>query len=277
VTARHDVSAKEAVHLRNQHDIPHLPLVDAGNCVVEFLLRKDVAEFSQDMSAVIMAGGYGKRLLPLTETVPKPMLPIGDRPLLELIIQRLRSSGIHDVNLTTHYLPESILDHFGDGTEFGVKLNYLQENNPMGTAGGLKQMKRPDSTFLVINGDILTSLPYQEMLVYHRQHGAVLTAGVRKHEVHIPFGVVECEDVRIVELKEKPSLSFFINAGAYLLEPSAWDCIPQNQRFDMTDLIQNLLDAGLPVVGFPIMEYWADVGCKEDYQKAQESVLKGEF
>jgi dTDP-glucose pyrophosphorylase/CBS domain-containing protein len=277
VTAPHDVSAKEALHLMNQHDIHHLPLVDAGNCVVEFLLRKDVAELSQDMSAVIMAGGYGKRLLPLTETVPKPMLPIGDRPLLELIIQRLRNSGIHDVNLTTHYLPESILDHFGDGREFGVKLNYLQENNPMGTAGGLKHMRRPDSTFLVINGDVLTSLPFQEMLVYHRQHGAVLTAGVRKHEVHIPFGVVECEDVRIVELKEKPSLSFFINAGAYLLEPSAWDCIPQNQRFDMTDLIQNLLNAGLPVVGFPIMEYWADVGCQEDYQKAQESVLKGEI
>jgi dTDP-glucose pyrophosphorylase/CBS domain-containing protein len=277
VVASRGISAREALHLMNERNVNHLPLVDAENRVVEFLLRKDVAEFEQDMSAVVMAGGFGKRLLPLTETVPKPMLPVGDRPLLELIIQRLRHSGIRDVNLTTHYLPESITDHFGDGREFGVRLNYLQEDSPMGTAGGLKLMKRPDSTFLVINGDILTTLPYQDMLVYHRQHGAVLTAGVRKHEVHVPFGVVECEDVRIVGLKEKPSLSFFINAGAYLLEPSAWDYIPDKQRFDMTDLIHTLLNAGLPVVGFPILEYWADVGSQADYQKAQESVLKGEI
>ncbi len=277
VVASPEISAKNALHLMNEHNINHLPVVDRENRVVEFLLRRDVAEGAHDLSAVIMAGGFGKRLLPLTEKVPKPMLPIGDRPLLELIIQRLRRSGIRDVNLTTHYLPETILEHFGDGSDFGVRLNYVQEDNPMGTAGGLKHMKRPESTFLVINGDILTTLPFQEMLVYHRQNQAVLTAGVRSHEVQIPFGVVECEDVRIVKLREKPSLNFFINAGAYLLEPSAWDYIPQNQRFDMTDLIQNLLDAGLPVVGFPILEYWADVGSQEEYQKAQESVLKGEI
>ncbi len=199
-----------------------------------------------DLSAVIMAGGYGKRLLPLTESVPKPMLPVGDRPLLELTIQQLRRSGIRDVNLTTHYLPESIVNHFGDGEGFGVRLNYLKEDHPMGTAGGLKQMKRPDGPFLVINGDILTGVPFQEMLAYHRKHRAVLTVGVRKYDMQVPFGVVECEDVRITKLQEKPSLSFFINAGTYLLEPSAWDYIPEGRPFDMTDLIQKLLDAGRP-------------------------------
>lgn len=276
VVAPRSIPTGEALHLMNQHDINHLPVVDAENRVVEFLLRKDlVMDVRPDLSAVIMAGGYGKRLLPLTESVPKPMLPVGDRPLLELIIQQLIRSGIRDVNLTTHYLPESISNHFGDGEAFGVRLNYLQEDHPMGTAGGLKQMKRPDSSFLVINGDILTGVSFQEMLVYHRTHGAVLTVGVRKYDMQVPFGVVECEDVRIVKLQEKPSLSFFINAGTYLLEPSAWDYIPEGRPFDMTDLIQKLLEAGRSVVGFPIVEYWVDVGRHEDYQKAQEYILNG--
>ena len=276
VVAMRPISKAEALRLMNLHDIHHLPVVDAENRVLEFWLRKDlVTDVGQDLSAVIMAGGYGKRLLPLTESVPKPMLPVGDRPLLELTIEQLRRSGIHHVNLTTHYLPESIVNHFGDGEGFGVNLNYLKEDSPLGTAGGLKQMTRPDGTFLVINGDILTGVPFQEMLVYHQKHEAVLTVGVRKYEMQVPFGVVECEDVRITKLKEKPSLSFFINAGTYLLEPSACDYIPEGRPFDMTDLMQKLIEAGQTVVGFPIMEYWLDVGRHEDYQKAQEDVLRG--
>jgi NDP-sugar pyrophosphorylase family protein len=260
----------------NQHDINQLPVVDAENHVVELLLRKDlVTDVQLDLPAVVMAGGYGKRLLPLTESVPKPMLPVGDRPLLELIIQQLHRAGIRDVNLTTHYLPDSILNHFGTGKDFGVSLNYSKEDHPMGTAGGLKLMKRPESSFLVINGDILTGLPFQEMLMYHRKHGADLTVGVRKYDMQVPFGVVECDGVRITGIREKPSMSFFINAGTYLLEPSACDYIPDGRPFDMTDLIQKLLETGKTVVAFPIMEYWIDVGRHEDYQKAQEFALKG--
>jgi NDP-sugar pyrophosphorylase family protein len=260
----------------NQHDINHLPIVDADNRVVEFLLRKDLApDVRLNLPAVIMAGGYGKRLLPLTENVPKPMLPVGDRPLLELIIQRLRRAGIRDVNLTTHYLPESIISHFGDGAEFGVRMNYFKEDHPMGTAGGLKQLKRPSGSLLVVNGDILTGVPFQEMLTYHKKHRAMLTIGVRKYDMQVPFGVVQCDGALITKLQEKPSLSFFINAGTYLLEPTAWDYIPEGRAFDMTDLVQRLLDAGRPVASFPIVEYWLDVGRHEDYQKAQEDVLKG--
>jgi dTDP-glucose pyrophosphorylase/CBS domain-containing protein len=270
------ITSREALDLMNQHDIHHLPLVDAESHVVEFLLRKDlVPDVRLDLSAVIMAGGYGKRLLPLTENMPKPMLPVGDRPLLELIIQQLRRSGIRDVNLTTHYLPESIMNHFGKGENFGVRLNYFKEDHPMGTAGGLKQMNRPSAPVLVINGDILTGVHFEEMLIYHRKHLAELTVGVRRYDMQVPFGVVECKAERITKLEEKPSLSFFINAGTYLLEPSAWDYIPEGRRFDMTDLIQALLDDGRPVASFPIMEYWLDVGRHEDYQKAQDDVRKG--
>jgi dTDP-glucose pyrophosphorylase/CBS domain-containing protein len=275
IVAPRSILKREALRLMNRHDINHLPVVDTENRVVEFLLRRDlVADGNLDLSAVIMAGGYGKRLLPLTKSLPKPMLPVGDRPLLELTIQQLRRSGIRDVSLTTHYLSESIVNHFGDGENFGVRLRYLKEDHPMGTAGGLKQMRKPDGPLLVINGDILTGVPFQEMLAYHRKHRAVLTVGVRKYDMQVPFGVVECDDVRITKLQEKPSFSFFINAGTYLLEPSACDYIPEGQPFDMTDLIQELLEARRPVISFPIIEYWLDVGRHEDYQKAQEDVLK---
>jgi dTDP-glucose pyrophosphorylase/CBS domain-containing protein len=276
MTVQRSMPAGEALQMMNQNDINHLPVVDEEGHVVAFHLRKDLSSQKHPgLSAVIMAGGLGKRLLPLTERMPKPMLPVGDRPLLELTIQKLRSFGIRDVNLTTHYLPESIMNHFGDGDAFGVRLNYLKEDHPLGTAGGLKLMKRADGPILVLNGDILTGVSLEEMLVFHRRYGAELTMGVRRYEVKVPFGVVECDDVRVTDLQEKPSLNFLINAGLYLLEPSAFDCIPEGQRFDMTDLIRTLLDAGRPVVSFPIIEYWLDVGRHEDYIRAQEDVRNG--
>jgi dTDP-glucose pyrophosphorylase/CBS domain-containing protein len=278
VCASEPISSSDALHLMNEHDIHQLPLVDGEGRIVDFLLRKDLLPQSQrGLQAVVMAGGYGKRLLPLTEKVPKPMLPVGERPLLELIIHQLRKAGIHDVNLTTHYLPDSISGHFGNGEHFGVRLNYSREENPLGTAGGLRLMERPQGPFLVINGDILTGVPFQQMLQYHRSHRAMLTVGVRQYDIQVPFGVVECEDVRITRIEEKPCLSYFINAGTYLLEPAAWDRIPQGEQFDMTDLIRVLLEAGETVVGFPIMEYWIDVGRHEDYIKAQDLVSKGEL
>lgn len=276
VTTQVTISAANALHLMNHHDINHLPVVDAGDNVVDFLLRRDIVREDQlILSAVVMAGGYGKRLLPLTEQVPKPMLPVGDRPLLERTIAQLRRSGIQEVNLITHYLPECIEQHFGDGGSFGVRLNYLKEDHPLGTAGGLRLMKKATDPFLVMNGDILTGLPFQEMLAYHRKNGAEVTVGVRKSEVQVPFGVLECEDVRITQITEKPSLTFLINAGIYLLEPSVCDYIPKGQRFDMTDLIQKLLDSRRRVVCFPIMEYWLDVGQHEQYRQAQEDVRNG--
>ena len=277
-TVQAPISATVALHFMNQRDIHQLPVVDPDGNVVELILRKDiVAEVTSGLSAVVMAGGYGKRLLPLTEHIPKPMLPVGDRPLLERTIEQLRQSGIRDISLITHYLAESIEQHFGDGRLFGVRLSYVQEDNPLGTAGGLKLMKKLDRPFVVINGDILTGLSFEAMHDYHRKSGAVITVGVRKYEMKVPYGVVECNEVGIVALKEKPSLTFFVNAGIYLLEPSAYDYIPSDQHFNMTDLIQNLLERKMPVASFPIMEYWLDVGQHEDYRRAQEDVRSGKI
>jgi len=273
LTAVGSISPRDARRLMREHDINHLPVVDTDGNLVEFVLRKDLTEEDQPhLSAVIMAGGFGKRLLPLTERVPKPMLPVGDHPLLERTIERLQRSGIRDVSLATHYLSESIVQHFGDGAGFGVRIRYSNEDQPLGTAGGLKLLPRPEGTLLVINGDILTGVSFREMLSYHRQHSAEITVGVRQHNVEVPFGVVDCDGLRITQLREKPSLSVFINAGIYLLEPSACDYIPDGTRFDMTDLIKKMIDEGRSVVSFPIIEYWQDVGRLDDYQQAQEDV-----
>ena len=276
LTVNSSTRESEALDLMVKNDINHLPVVDAAGRVTRFLLRRNLAPSQGTvLSAVIMAGGYGKRLLPLTEQLPKPMLPIGDKPILERTIQQLRRSGIRDINLTTHYLPGSIIQHFGDGSAFGVRLNYLKEDYPLGTAGGIKLMERTDHPLLVINGDILTGVPFQEMLNFHRKHHALLTVGVRKYDVEVPFGVVELNEVHVSQIREKPSFNFFINAGAYLLEPEACDFIPSGQRFDMTELIQKLIEAGRVVVSFPIMEYWLDIGRHEDYAKAQEDIRNG--
>ena len=154
---------------------------------------------------------------------------------------------------------------------------YANEDQPLGTAGGLKLIERPSGPFVVINGDILTGVSFEKMLDFHRANRAEITVGVRRYAIEVPFGVVECKDVRITELREKPSLTLFINAGIYLLEPSAVDSIPEGESFDMTDLIQSLLDDGRIVVSFPVIEYWLDVGRPEDYQRAQEDLHNGQM
>jgi dTDP-glucose pyrophosphorylase/CBS domain-containing protein len=270
VAAAASISMPDALDLMVSHEIDQLPLLEDG-AVVDFVLRRDIAvDARPELSAVIMAGGFGKRLLPLTEGTPKPMLPVGDRPVLERTIRQLRRSGIRDVSMTTHYLGDHIEGHFGDGEGFGVRINYAVEDQPLGTAGGLKLIERPAGPFVVINGDILTGVPFDKMLRYHRKHEAELTVGVRRYVIDVPFGVVECDGFRVTELREKPSLAFFINAGIYLLEPGAWDTIPEGVHFDMTDLIQTLLDQGRTVASFPIIEYWLDIGSPDDYRRAQE-------
>jgi len=276
VTTRGPISTGDALGLMIEHDINHLPVLDAEGDLTDFLLRRDIVVDTQPaLSAVIMAGGLGKRLLPLTEHVPKPMLPVGDRPLLERTIKQLRRSGIKDVSMTTHYLQDSIVQHFGDGEAYGVRISYANEDQPLGTAGGLKLIERPTGPFVVINGDILTGVSFEKMLEYHREHAAEITVGVRRYMIDVPFGVVECDDARIIQLREKPSLTLFINAGIYLLEPTARDSIPDGEHFDMTDLITRLLDEDRTVVSFPIIEYWLDVGRPEDYRQAQEDLRDG--
>ena len=259
--------------MMEEKGLRQIPLVDLEGKVVDISVLRDLLpHVTRPMQAVIMAGGKGTRLRPLTENCPKPMLPVGGRPLLELTIERLQQAGIHQVNLSTNYQSEKIIQHFGDGKNFGIELNYLNEDRPLGTAGALGLMDRPEKPVLVVNGDVLTEVDFKAMLDYHQEHHAELTVGVRQYGLKVPYGVVDCDGSNVSGLREKPEISFLVNAGIYLLEPVVYDHIPSGERLDMTELIKRLLDAGRPVVSFPIMEYWIDVGQHKDYEQAQLDV-----
>ena len=274
ITASPGSDPETYLNLLRENSILHLPLLDKDQRVVGLVsLDEFLPERVVPRQAVIMAGGQGNRMRPLTEEIPKPMLPVGDQPLMEIIIQQLRDAGIKRVNVTTHHKSEKITEHFGDGRNFGVELSYVTEDRPLGTAGALGLMETPQDTILVINGDILSHVNFRAMLSFHREHQGDLTMAVRQYDVQVPFGVVECQGSSVLSLNEKPTLNCFVNAGIYLLEPLVYRYIPNGRPFDMTDLIQRLLKEGRRVVSFPILEYWLDIGLPDDYLKAQKDVM----
>jgi len=275
VTAPVGTEPDHLLSLMHEHSVRQVPLLDGDSRVVDLVTQEDLLpEQPLLLQAMIMAGGLGARLRPLTEDLPKAMLPVGGRPLMELIVKGLRQAGIRRVNVSTNYKSEKIVEHFGDGGNFGVEFKYTSEDRPLGTAGALGLMEAPQETLLVINGDILTDVDFRAMLAYHREHQAVLTVAVRKYGVSVPYGVLKADGPFVQSLVEKPDLNFFINAGIYLLEPEARNYIPNSERFDMTDLIQRLLESGRLVASFPIHEYWLDIGQPTDYLQAQDDVEK---
>lgn len=263
------------IRLMSAHSLRHIPLLTPeGRVGSVALLSELVKEYELPLRAVVMAGGYGTRLRPLTEELPKPMLPIGNRPLLEVIIGQLRQAGIRRVNVTTHYKSELITQHFGDGRDFGVEIRYVKEDAPLGTAGALSLVEDADEPLLVINGDILTEVDFRAMLHFHREQRADMTVAVRQYEFRVPYGVVETQGTAVTRISEKPTLRHFINAGIYLLSPESRRCIPDGKVSDMPELINRLLTDGRRVVSFPVREYWLDIGQVEDYQQALADVKR---
>jgi dTDP-glucose pyrophosphorylase len=258
--------------------IRQLPLLDSKGVVVDLVILSDFQRLAQQpFRAVVMAGGKGMRLRPLTENTPKPMLPVGGRPVLEFIVEQLRDVGVRRIHVTTHYQAEKIMDHFGAGESFGVEISYLQEETPLGTGGALGLLEKPEEPVLVINGDILTNVDLRGLHAFHQDHGAEMTVGVRRYEMQVPYGVVDCDGVNIRGVREKPQMSFFVNAGIYLLEPSVFDLIPPNQHLNITDLVERLTESGRTVVSYPICEYWLDMGQHEHYQQAREDAMLGKL
>ncbi len=278
ITASADCPDSTLLHMMVELRLRHIPLLDEYGRAVDIALLSDLAKDLQPgFQAVVMAGGLGTRLRPLTANTPKPMLHLGGRPIIERTIEKLRNAGVERINITTHFQPEKITDYFGQGDAHGVEINYVNEDEPLGTAGALDLLDTWNETLLVINGDILTNVDFTAMLDYHRTHHAELTAAVRKYDVDVPYGVVECDGIKITQIKEKPQLQFFVNAGIYLLEPSVRDRIPKHTRFDMTDLICNLIEDKANVVSFPIREYWLDIGQQEDFARAEKDIESGKF
>lgn len=262
--------------LMMRHAVRHLPIVDEQRRVVDVVLFGSLVEdYEVPIRAVVMAGGYGKRLRPLTDDRPKPMLDLGNGPLLERIVGSLRDAGIRRIHLTTHYLAEKIAGHFGDGHSFGVDIRYVEEHRPLGTAGALSLVEPPVEPVLVMNGDILTGIDFRALIAFHTEHRAVMTVAVLPFEATIPYGVIQTDGVLITGIAEKPVVRRFVAAGIYLINPEAARKIPVGQPYDMPTLIARLVADGDRVVSFPIREYWLDIGRPEDYEQAVADVASG--
>ena len=258
----------ELVALMQRYDVRQIPLVDERGCVESLSLLRDLVELEgPPLRAVVMAGGFGTRLGDLTRETPKPMLPVGDRPLLERIIEQLRDAGIGHVNLTTHYRADEISRHFGNGESLGVEIEYVSEEQPLGTAGALGLIES-DAPILVMNGDILTRVDFKAMHRFHDEHVADMTIAVRPYEARVPYGLVEIAGSRITSIAEKPLARGFVNAGIYLLNPDVCRLVTPGESLDMPRLIERLLEDGRTVVGFPLREYWLDIGRLADYEQA---------
>ncbi len=255
--------------------IRQIPLLDAGGRVVGLAYIDNLLKPAErrDNWVVLMAGGLGTRLHPLTETAPKPLLSVGDKPLLETILESFVHYNFHRFYISLNYKGEMIKDHFGDGSRWNAEIRYIEEDRRLGTAGALRLIpQRPETPIMVMNGDLLTRVNFQYLLDYHRQHLSKATMCVRAYDFQIPFGVVKIEGTRIKEIDEKPLQSFFVNAGIYVLEPELIDLIPADQYFDMTTLFETVIEAGHTTAVFPIREYWLDVGRMDDLSQAN-----GEF
>lgn len=267
-----DTGEREALAAMRRDMLHQIPMLDKEGRVQRLFLLEDLIRGDTLSNTVIlMAGGEGRRLRPLTHEHPKPMLRIGGKPILEIILEQCVEAGLRDVYISVNYLKEQIKDHFGRGRQWGVNIEYLEEDVPLGTAGPLGLLpERPSQPVLVMNGDILTRVDFSRMLRFHAEHKATATVAVREHWTEIPYGVVVSDDTRVRNIEERPLLRHNVMAGIYVLNPNAMDLVPNGDSFDMPDLVEKIIQADETVAAFPIHEYWLDVGHPETMDQAEQ-------
>lgn len=269
------VSREHRLKLMNQHDLTAIPVVDADRRVIGLeTLHHAMQPQQHDNPVFIMAGGFGTRLQPLTDHCPKPMLRVGDKPMLEHLIDQFINFGFHNFYISTHYLPEVIHGYFGDGGRWNVNIQYVHEDAPLGTGGalGLLPKNRPDLPLVMMNGDVLTKLDYAKLLHHHEKHRFDATLCVREDEHRVPFGVIETEDLLIKSMVEKPTYHYKINTGIYVLNPEIIASVGAGQRIDMPTLLDQHRAAGRRIGTYTCHDYWLDIGQMKDYQKAQDDI-----
>lgn len=266
-----ETSVAHVLQLMHDRSIKQVPVVDSESRVVGLYFLPDLVEpVVRPNWAVVMAGGQGQRMRPLTSEIPKPMLPVGNRPLLESTISLLVQHGFRRVFVAINYRGEQIQTHFGAGDRFGCEIVYLEEAEPLGTAGALSLLpERPADALLVVNGDLLTDVDLSALIDYHAETGCAATQCVREHAFHIPFGIVECVDGEVCRIDEKPVHRYLINAGIYVLSPLLVGSVPPSEQCSMIELLERARRQGYRVAAFPIRERWADIGAPEDYLWAQ--------
>lgn len=265
-----NASEDEALELMKRLTINQVPVLsETGSVVKLFILEELIKPKSIKNSVVIMAGGRGERLYPLTKDCPKPMLNVAGRPLLETVLRQCISAGFTDIYIAVNYLKQQIIDHFADGSKWGVKIQYIEEEKPLGTAGALSLInQKPKQPILLLNGDVLTQVNYQRLLKYHEAQGASITVCLREHITQLPYGVMKLDDMNVVAIEEKPVLRHQVNAGIYIIDPAVLTLVPPNEFFDMPQLLTSVINQGGKVSGFPMYEYWLDVGHIETLKRA---------
>lgn len=268
--ARPDASREQLIHLMREKVLLHIPVLEESGVIANLVQLRDVVELlPRENWVILMAGGLGRRLHPLTADCPKPLLKIGERPILETIIKNFSDYGFRKYFISVNYKSEMIEDYFGDGHRWGIHIDYIREDAALGTAGALSLLPvRPHKPFVVMNADVLTTVNMNHFLDFHEAHQSMATIGVKDYHLEVPYGVIKTDQHFLVGIDEKPVQHFFVNAGIYILEPEILDYIPRNLPLDMPALLDEVIARGQTVSVFPIREYWVDVGKIDDYEKA---------
>ena len=269
-----DEDAQEVMTREFSKSIHQIPVIDANGKLIGLLTDQDLlvaAEISTPV--VLMAGGKGVRLFPLTKDVPKPMLKIGDQPIIEIILRKLHAQGFRNIYISVNYLAEVIREHVSDGAWLGLKVTYLEETQPLGTAGALGQLAgKIGEPFVVMNSDLLTNCDLRQVVKFHKKQAAAATLGVREYSFQVPYGVVNIDGNEVESISEKPVHRSMVSAGIYVLDPSALESIPTDQFCDMPTLLDSVKSNGQRVVAFPIHESWLDIGRHDDLNEARNNL-----
>ena len=268
--AKDGQSRQQVEALMRRERFRQMPVVDADRRVVRVdTLAESHVYGKRNNPVVLMAGGIGARLQPLTAERPKPLLKVGDRPILESIIKSFAAYGFERFFISVNYKKEMVESHFGDGSRWGVSIEYLREDKPLGTAGALSLLPEiPNAPLVLMNGDILTNINFDSLLTYHAEHGAAATVAVREYALPVQYGVIDVDGDRLVGIREKPVYQLLVNAGIYVLEPSALSIVPKDSVFDMPQLFNGLVREQKRVCVFPVREYWIDIGQMQDFERA---------
>ena len=273
-TAPPNTPKHKLISLMERKSILAVPLVEDGRVVGLETLKSVLIKPHYENPVLIMAGGFGTRLRPLTDNCPKPMLKVGNKPLLEMTILNFSKAGFVNFYISTHFMPEQIQQYFGDGSQWNVNISYVHEESPLGTGGalGLLPDDLPDLPLLMMNGDVLTKVDFQRLLEFHNESQADGTMCVREYEYQIPYGVIKGKGNAIVSMEEKPTQKFFVNAGIYVVSQALIHQVKKGQVIDMPSLLEQKIQQKGKVLMFPLHEYWLDIGRLDDFNRAQADI-----
>lgn len=262
-------SQDKLLELMSAKQLNSIPILDNGIVVGLKTIHHVKQKAKYDNPVFLMAGGFGSRLKPLTDNCPKPLLKVGDKPILETVLIRFIKAGFHQFYISTHYLSEMIIEYFGDGAKWGISINYVHEESPLGTGGALGLLPKdlPEIPVILMNGDVLTKVDFEALLAFHNENDANATMCVREYEYQVPFGVIESEGNKIKSMVEKPTQRFHVNAGIYVVGRKIIDQVNNNEVVDMPTLLERYIDER--VLMFPFHEYWLDIGRIDDFNRAQ--------